>query len=249
VHLGTTPAVVCYLDLLGFSNRMMALRDSPESLAALQFSFNALKYSCDAAIGKYCDDETRIWWSSDSCALQRFFEENSDESAIKDAISSVVSGAGIVQCFLATESGGYFVRGAITADRMYNKSAEEEPSGPALTWAVQLEKESAGHPCIIVHEYVYGFAADLVCNKNQREIFVFDAEMPFLDYLSFSEYVNPNNPIAPIAWHAEEVHKFVTSVKSVPKLTKKARWLHWYHDWHIRSRGDLETLLLKIDPP
>jgi len=73
--------------------------------------------------------------------------------------------------------------------------------------------------------------------------------MPFLDYLSLADLIDPGEPPNVIAWHAEQVHKLVALAHSSPELAEKARWLHWYHNWHVQSRGNIDRLRVGIEPP
>jgi len=173
--------------------------------------------------------------------------DSTSMESVREAIRSVAIGAGIIQCLLAIET--YFSRGAITIDRMFVRSVGQEPAGPALVKAVELEKDYAISPRVIAHEHVYGASHELQLDINQRKIFVFDFQMPFLDYLSFADLLNPDEPRRAIAWHAEEVHKLVELAHSAPEIAEKARWLHWYHNWHVQSRGNSDQLMIKIDPP
>ena len=264
--LSLTPCIVGYLDLLGFSSGIMADECDPSHLMGRKIKFEALKRCCEKFIQSAVGDELFVRWQSDSCVV--FCEtDDADYDDLGEPLRKASTAMGIIQCQFACED--YFSRGGIAVGRMVLTGLREEPFGPGLTRAVEIEKKLAIAPRVVLSAllamHAGGFLRvdDLKTYNTNRNMFVLDIGLPlvdaadyvdseflpFLDYLAFAEYIWPEMPSEVLAGHAEMVHNLVVAAATDPLLITKSRWLLHYHNWHIASRGGLERLIVKLPPP
>lgn len=68
--------------------------------------------------------------------------------------------------------------------------------------------------------------------------------------LSFAEIVD-NFRVAgiPLAAHSNHVFRFVKEAYLDKRLIAKASFLLDYHNWHIRSRGNMDNLMVQLQSP
>lgn len=238
--------IIAYVDLLGFSNSVMSDEFRPGHLAGRKLKLDAMRN----LVAEYIHAETKygvnLTWMSDSLILSiPLISTNQD--IVDDALSKISIAAGIFQCVFATED--YFVRGGIAVGPMVLSDIEQEPFGTGLIRAVELEKQVANTPRIVVSAVLSGYALHLKYLKNGMKIYVLDLNLPFIDYLVFAEVTDGwsgrAGPRIRLAGHAEMVHNMVVESRKNPELREKAEWLLDYHNWHIKKRGNFDDLIVK----
>lgn len=244
-------AVVGFIDLLGFSADLMSVESSPSHLGGRLIEFSATKRLIEDLGRERYNLIAPILWSSDSCVTYTFVQIPTDRTPTPDdvdkAVEIVSRIAGIVQCAFAISY--HFSRGGIAIGPIL-EDAEGRPFGTGVVRAVEIEKQIVTAPRIYASGCLAGSALNLIVPENNRHMYVLDFPLPSLDYLSFAEVVSDwGDPRRVLASHAGRVHSFVEKAYSDPTLGLKAAHLLSYHNWHIRSRGGFENLLIPLDPP
>src|SRR5205807_2333751 len=150
----------------------------------------------------------------------------------------------------------YFSRGGIAIGRMRQvdngernngQGMHDELFGPGIVRAVELERVVAKHPRIVVSARLAAAAIRVGTLAGGRRIYCPDLmELPYIDYLSFAESIGPERPREVLAGHAELVHNLVIRSQRRPSLRPKAAWLLEYHNSHVRMRGGLDDLIVRV---
>ncbi|MBI5681387.1 MAG: hypothetical protein HZC47_10875 [Methanobacterium sp.] len=249
--------IVAYIDFLGVSSDLMSVEHDMSHLMGKKIMFDAIRNLITDTIREVIGDSITLYWMSDSLILSSpllfSIEEPLEEKIkyIEDTFYKISVGAGICQCISACQI--YFARGGIAMGPMISSKVSEEPFGTGLVRATELEKELADFPRIISSAILSPFALKLKNPINDMKMYVFDINLPFIDYLSFAEYAHGegvdrgDGPVRlMLAGHAEGVHDLVIKSKKNPTLRGKAKWLLTYHNLHIEKRGGFSDLIVDL---
>ncbi|MCP3872246.1 MAG: hypothetical protein GY699_03705 [Desulfobacteraceae bacterium] len=141
-----------------------------------------------------------------------------------------------------------FSRGGITIGELVGNPGDEA-FGTGLVRAVEIEKSLAEDPKVCLSGQLAGIGLKLKAPTSCRDIFLLDMPLPSLEYLSFAEEASDfgARPEHLLGCHAASVHDFVLFALKKTKLKEKAKWLLAYHNRHVKSRGNLERLIVDLD--
>lgn len=249
------PAIVGMLDLLGFSADLMSVELDPPHLLGRKLMFDGLKLMSAEIVSEKVKSKASIKWASDTCVVCYPLKESDLSKLSKEELFAetteglihVSKALGAIQCCFASSE--FFSRGSI-AFGMQVESGESEPFGTGLVRANDIVKNISDDPVISVSGMLSAQALSIKVNWNGRRMYMLSFPLPFIDYLSFAEVVDYFGMARIIlAAHADHVHRFVESAYSDKTLVTKAAFLLTYHNWHIKSRGNLDNLLVKLQPP
>jgi len=244
-------AIVGLVDLLGYSADLMSVEFDASHLAGRKLKLLALRELIADFAHERCSVDADIHWTSDTCIVYRHFNITQDvqktEEEVAESLRQVATVLGILQCTFAPEK--YFSRGGIALGALVGEKGEE-PSGPGLVRAAEIEKKIIVDPKIGVSGRLAGPAINLKVPNSERDMFRLDFPLPSIDYLAFAEVCSDfGDPRSHLAWHADAVHTFVEYAYRNPVVATKAAWLLDYHNWHIRSRGTYEDLIVPLASP
>ena len=243
-------AIVGYLDLLGFSQNIMMVEGLAGAISTKQLNFEIRKDVSEQYVLSRRNLNVTISWASDSFVAYHMLEgteqKNEAMKRISSGVAYIAEALGITQCVFA--SGAFFSRGGIAIGDLVG-SPGDEAFGSGLVRAVEIEKSLAEDPKVCLSGKLAGIGLKLKAHTSGRGIFLLDMPLPSLDYLSFSEEASDfgARPNHLLGCHAASVHDFAVIASKRPELKDKAKWLLQYHNWHVKSRGDLERLIVDIE--
>jgi len=243
-------AIVGYLDLLGFSQDIMVVEGQPIAISSKHLNFEILKDVSEKYILSRRNLKVTIKWASDSFVAYHMLEATDQKhealKRISTGVAYIAESLGIVKCVFA--SGTFFSRGGIAIGELVGNPGDEA-FGSGLVRAVEIEKSLAEDPKVCLSGGLAGIGLKLKAPTSSRDIFLLDMPIPSLDYLSFSEEASDfgARPDHLLGCHAASVHEFAILASKKPELKDKANWLLQYHNWHVKSRGDLDRLVVEVD--
>ena len=251
MSLNQHEAIVGLVDLLGYSADLMSVEFDASHLTGRKLKLEALRLLIEDIARQKCAIDANIYWTSDTCVVYRHFDATHDvQKTMEEANESlrqVATVLGILQCTFAAEK--YFSRGGIALGSLVGERGEE-PFGPGLVRAAEIEKKVIVDPKVGVSGRLAGPAINLLVPNTDRRMFLLDFPLPSIDYLSLAELCSDfGDPRSTLAWHADSVHTFVEHAYRDHAVARKAAWLLDYHNWHIRSRGGYEDLIVPLAPP
>jgi len=244
-------SVVLFLDLLGTSDP----RSEAEARAHLEATHEALEQARDWGDSDPSDETSVVRWFSDNLGMAYPVTAGLPAG---DALTGLTRNAGAHQ--LALIGHEFIARGAISLDLFY--ADEHLLYGPALNWAVALEKTRAIYPRVVLDETAtrvartclvdeYGSGADA---PQRRDLAVDEQGVTFVHYLATGLAYNEEETPLSLEYLAKHQRFIATKLAEhdrAPHVHDKYRWLAAYHDWYVESLGETasESLLVRCARP
>lgn len=200
--------------------------------------------------------DARFWGNSDQstpAAVARWFSDNlglaypiGDEQhpniqPADSAMSDIIFSACMHQVALFDH--GFSSRGGISVDLFY--ADEAMIYGPALNRAVQLEKERAKYPRIVLDEAAVRVAKESLKKKIEprqwaRAYLMVDADgVVFVNWLA-SVHSHPDETADKLGEYRDQIAALLAEHDGCTVVHDKYRWLAAYFDWFIKEHPGLD---------
>lgn len=231
---------VLFLDLLGTRSADASAEDKLDQLRRTKRAVEEARRLTPRE-----PSESGLWnmiWFSDNLGLHYAFD---DRQPATTAVGFLITDVGYLQMAFLRE--GLLARGAVSAGEFYADA--EFIHGPALECAVELEKNKASSPRVILSDDAWGLALYSLVKewggaKNtpwSDQLLVDSAGEVFVNYLSTLDEEEPDGPED---WQSDlELHRnlIVAGLGEFahdPHVRAKYEWLADYHNDFLR-RYDL----------
>lgn len=240
------PSAVLFLDVLGTDT----CRSAEEAQAYLSVTHTAFERARSWGESKHgASDLSVAAWFSDNLAMAVPVPHTGGLGPA-DAISMLVTYAALHQLSLADHC--LFARGAITFGSFYADT--EFVHGPALNTAYRLESKRAVYPRVILDEPAMRALNGRYGPQDGYEsrLLVGHDGLPFVDYLSYLEYMTlePDHEPNAARDHRDRICHELDAAHP-PSVHEKYVWSASYHDYRARGYGDdvLVSYERSVGPP
>jgi hypothetical protein len=222
---------VLFLDLLGTAGE----RDPKRMLDRLRRTKRAVERARDLSPRASDKGLWRMTWFSDNLGLHRAISD--PVVAGSQAVGSLVTDVGWLQLAFLEE--GLVARGAIAIGEFYADA--EFIHGPALERAVELEKQHAKVPRVLLDGEAVGIARDSLIGEYgggmtapwRVQLLVDQAGEVFVDYLSTMTDYDTDDPYvwrADLQRHGRLIVESLERFNNDDRVRPKYEWLAAYHN-------------------
>lgn len=226
------PSAVLFLDVLGTGARRSD-EDAQDYLSVTHKAFEQARSWGESQHG--ASDLSVAAWFSDNLAMAVPIPATGG-LVPADGISMLVTYAAMHQLSLIDH--GLFARGAITFGMFY--ADRDFVNGPALNAAYRLESSST-YPRVILDEQAMRAlkVSDGLRDGYESRLLVGNDELPFVDYLSYLEYMTLEPCHEPDAArsHRDRV-RHELDADHPDDVHEKYVWIASYHDYRAGKYGD-----------